>query len=103
MLPPLDTARSGLGRAQGRRLRSAPQTRARSAPRVDQDPLEGDIATVDRQSVGLTPDALGITLRAAFERELGITFESSVPEPEERVQARLLGARYLDPAFTRRR
>jgi lipoate-protein ligase A len=63
-------------------------------------PLEGEIATVGG---GLTPQQLAPTLRATLEVHLGLRLEAGVPDTDERTQARLLGTRYLDPEFLRRR
>jgi lipoate-protein ligase A len=65
--------------------------------------LEGDIAVVDRQAAGLDAQAFAPALRQAIERGLGVRLEASVPTPAEREAARRLGARYVDPAFVRRR
>jgi lipoate-protein ligase A len=61
--------------------------------------LEGDIATV----LAATPESFAPILRAAFERELGIVLEASVPDADERARAAELAPSFADPAFVRRR
>ena len=68
--------------------------------KLGSSPLEGEIATVGG---GLTPQQLAPTLRATLEIHLGLRLEAGVPDAEERTRARLLGTRYLDPQFLRRR
>ncbi|MBI5361595.1 MAG: lipoate--protein ligase family protein [Planctomycetes bacterium] len=63
-------------------------------------PLEGDIATLDPK-LGVVE--LAGLVRAVFEREFELAFEASVPDADERLDARRLGTRYLDPEFVRGR
>jgi lipoate-protein ligase A len=65
--------------------------------------LEGDIASLAASGVTLDAGALAPLLLDSFRENLGLSFETSVPTPDERVLAHQLGARYLDPAFVRRR
>ena len=65
--------------------------------------LEGDIATLSGSGIRLDPGALAPLLLDSFRENLGLSFEVGVPSPEERELAQRLGARYLDPAFTKRR
>ncbi len=100
---PLDLAwddRKGVGSAQRRR---AGRVLHHGSIKLRTTPLEGDIAFVDRQGTGLRPDALALALRAAIERGLSLRLEAAVPSADERAAARVLGERYVDPAFVRRR
>ncbi len=65
--------------------------------------LEGAIATVRDLAPTVTCETFAPILRAALSSALAVQFESGVPTPEERTQAKLLGKRYLEPEFVRRR
>jgi lipoate-protein ligase A len=92
--------RKGVGSAQRRK---GGRVLHHGSIKLGTTPLEGDIAVVDRQGTGLDAQAFAPALRQAFERGLGSGLEAGVPTPEERDAARRLGARYVDPAFVRRR
>jgi len=98
---PLDLVwdeRKGVGSAQRRK---SGRVLHHGSIKLGASPLEGEIATVDRQGIGIGAESFAPALRAAFERELGCVLESTVPDPDERSRALVLGARYLDPEFVR--
>jgi lipoate-protein ligase A len=66
-------------------------------------PLEGDIATLERAGVRLTPEELGRDLEDVFAQALDLRLVRGVPTAGERAAAAALGARYVDPAFVRAR
>jgi len=92
--------RKGAGSAQ---RRTGGRVLHHGSIKLGTTPLEGDIAFVDRQETGLDAQAFAPALRRAIEHGLGVRLEASVPTPTERDEARRLGARYVDPAFVRRR
>jgi lipoate-protein ligase A len=92
--------RKGVGSAQRRR---GGRVLHHGSIKLGTTPLEGDIAFIDRQGTGLQPHTVAQALRLAFERGLGVQLEAGVPTPSERDEARLLGRRYVDPEFVRRR
>jgi lipoate-protein ligase A len=92
--------RKGVGSAQRRR---GGRVLHHGSIKLGTTPLEGDIAFVDRQQTGLDARSFAPALRRAFEQGLGVRLESGVPTPDERDEARVLGARYVDPQFVRRR
>lgn len=65
--------------------------------------LEGDIATADAHSSGVTCESFAPVLRGALERVLEIELVADVPTVSERELAKELGLRYVDPQFVRRR
>jgi lipoate-protein ligase A len=93
-------AKKGVGSAQRR-------TRGRvlhhGSIKLESSVFEGSIATVRESARRLQPSEFAPLLRTAFERVLEIRLVTGVPEAHERVRARKLGARYLDPEFVRRR
>jgi lipoate-protein ligase A len=66
-------------------------------------PLEGDIATLERQGVHVAPEELGRAVEDVFAEALGARLVHGVPGTQERAAAVALGARYVDPAFVRAR
>jgi lipoate-protein ligase A len=66
-------------------------------------PLEGAIATVREHARECTPESLALALRRSLEAGLDWKLIPSVPDIVERDRARILGARYIDPEFVRRR
>jgi hypothetical protein len=92
--------RKGVGSAQRRK---GGRVLHHGSIKLGTTPLEGDIARVDRQETGLEARAFAPALRRALELGLGVRLEAGVPTPDERLSARVLGARYLDPAFVGRR
>jgi lipoate-protein ligase A len=92
--------RKGVGSAQ-RRKRG--RVLHHGSIKIDTTPLEGDIATLAATAPGLSAEALAPRVRAAFERELGLSFEASVPDFEERRRAKELEKQFVDPAFVKRR
>ena len=92
--------RKGVGSAQRRK---AGRVLHHGSIKLRTADLEGDIAVVDEADAGLAAEALGATLRGTLARMLDVKLEAGVPTPEERSRAHELGARYLDPAFVRRR
>jgi lipoate-protein ligase A len=100
---PLDLVwneRKGVGSAQ-RRKRG--RVLHHGSIKLDTSPLEGDIATLAAAAPRTTAEMLAPRIRAAFERELGLTFEASVPDFDEQQRTRELEKHFLDPAFVRRR
>jgi lipoate-protein ligase A len=100
---PLDLVwneRKGVGSAQ---RRTGGRVLHHGSIKLAGSPLEGDIATVEQMGTKTTPEAFAPILRAAFERELGLTLEASVPDENERERTRQLAPRFVDPAFVRRR
>lgn len=100
---PLDLVwneRKGVGSAQRRK---GGRVLHHGSIKLDTSPLEGDIATLAAAAPRTTPEMLLPRIRAAFERELGLTFEASVPDFDERQRARELEKHFIDPAFVRKR
>ena len=89
--------RKGIGSAQ-RRKRG--RVLHHGSIKLGTSALEGDIATLDPK-LGVLE--LADLVRAAFEREFELAFEAAVPDANERLEARRLGVRYLDPEFVRGR
>ena len=92
--------RKGVGSAQ-RRKRG--RVLHHGSIKLGTTPLEGAIATVAEHARGVDAPAFATLLRAAFERELGLSFEAAVPDAAERARARELGPRYLERDFVERR
>jgi len=92
--------RKGVGSAQRRK---GGRVLHHGSIKLGSSPLEGAIATADEHAKGLRAETFAPVLREAFGRAFSIELESAVPGPEERTRARLLGRRYVDPGFVRRR
>jgi lipoate-protein ligase A len=100
---PLDivwNARKGVGSAQRRR---GGRVLHHGSIKLASSPLEGAIATIGESAPGVDLAALAAVLRETFESALGISLESGVPSPAERLRARELGRRYLEREFVERR
>jgi lipoate-protein ligase A len=100
---PLDivwNARKGVGSAQRRRHG---RVLHHGSIKLASSPLEGAIATIRECAPEVDCAGFAPILRAAFERELGLVFETGVPDADERTRARELGKHYLDRAFVERR
>ena len=93
-------ARKGVGSAQRRR---EGRVLHHGSIKLDTTPLEGDIASLARVGVRVTPEALGEDLADELARALDLRLVRSAPTPDERAAATALGARYADPAFLQRR
>lgn len=92
--------RKGVGSAQ-RRKRG--RVLHHGSIKLGTSPLEGAIATLAHLEPRVTVETFAPLLRRAFERELGLVFETSVPDADERSEARRRGLRYVDPLFVRSR
>ncbi len=92
--------RKGVGSAQRRK---GGRVLHHGSIKLGSSPLEGAIATAEEHRAGLSPEVFAPVLLRAFQAAFGITLEAAVPAPEERVRAKLLGRRYVDPEFVRRR
>jgi lipoate-protein ligase A len=92
--------RKGVGSAQRRK---GGRVLHHGSIKLGSSPLEGAIATAEEHQAGLSPEIFAPILLRAFQDAFGITLEAAVPAPEERVRAKLLGRRYVDPEFVRRR
>lgn len=92
--------RKGVGSAQRRKNG---RVLHHGSIKLGTSPLEGSIATAGEHQAGLSAEILAPGLREAFERTLGVSLESSVPTPDERVRSKFLGRRYVNPEFVRRR
>jgi lipoate-protein ligase A len=92
--------RKGVGSAQ-RRKRG--RVLHHGSIKLGTSPLEGEIATVREIAPDTTCESFAPILRGALSSAFAVQFEASVPTPDERTQAKLLGKRYLDPEFVRRR
>ena len=92
--------RKGVGSAQRRKHG---RVLHHGSIKLDTTPLEGDIATLAPSAPGLSAEALAPHVRAAFERELGLSFEASVPDFDERQRTKELAPQFVDPTFVRRR
>jgi lipoate-protein ligase A len=93
-------ARKGVGSAQRRR---GQRVLHHGSIKLGTSPFEGDIASVADVAPKMSAETFAPHLRAAFERVLEIAFEAGVPTADERLRARTLGQRYLDPEFVRKR
>lgn len=92
--------RKGVGSAQRRK---DGRVLHHGSIKLGSSPLEGAIAALRAEVRELEARELADRLVAAFRRELGIDFEVGVPEVAERELAEVLGKRYVDVAFVRRR
>jgi lipoate-protein ligase A len=92
--------RKGVGSAQRRK-----QGRVlhHGSIKIGSTPLEGAIATVRELARECTPELLAIQLRRRIEEGMQCKLIASVPDIVERDRARILGARFADPEFVRRR
>jgi lipoate-protein ligase A len=100
---PLDlvwNGRKGVGSAQ---RRTAGRVLHHGSIKLDTSALEGDIASIALTQRGVQPENFAPQLQQAFESVLDLRCEAGVPDPDERASAKELGARFLDPAFVRRR
>lgn len=92
--------RKGVGSAQ---RRTGGRVLHHGSIKLGTSPLEGSIATAEEHQPGLSPELFAPMLRRAFGATLGIELEAAVPSPDERARTKLLGPRYVDPEFVRRR
>lgn len=92
--------RKGVGSAQ-RRKRG--RVLHHGSIKLGSSALEGAIATVREIAPEATCETFAPMLRAALASALEAKLETGVPTPDERTRAKLLGKRYLDPEFVRRR
>jgi lipoate-protein ligase A len=92
--------RKGVGSAQRRKNG---RVLHHGSIKLGTSPLEGSIATADEHRAGLSAELLAPGLRLAFAGTLGLSLESAVPTPDERVRAKFLGRRYVSPEFVRRK
>jgi lipoate-protein ligase A len=92
--------RKGVGSAQRRK---GGRVLHHGSIKLGSSPLEGSIATAEEHRPGLSPEVFAPVLREAFRKSLGIELEAAVPTPDERARTKLLGRRYVDPEFVRRR
>ena len=100
---PLDIAwngRKGVGSAQ---RRTKGRVLHHGSIKLGTTRHEGEIATLEEVAGRVEPTALARALTDSFGRHFDVSFETSVPGPDERTAARDLGVRYLDPEFVRRR
>lgn len=92
--------RKGVGSAQRRKHG---RVLHHGSIKLGTSPLEGEIATADMHSTGITCELFAPVLRRAFERVLDVSLVADVPTKAERDLAKELGPRYVDPEFVRRR
>jgi lipoate-protein ligase A len=92
--------RKGVGSAQ---RRSKGRVLHHGSIKLGTSGLEGRIATLKDRAPAIELHAVAQALRSSFERAFGIMLESGVPDEDERVSARELGARYVDREFVSRR
>ena len=93
-------SRKGVGSAQRRK---AGRVLHHGSIKLGASALEGEIATAAEHRPGLSPEEFAPLLARAIQAHFAIALEPAVPSPSERSEAKLLGARYLDPEFLRRR
>lgn len=65
--------------------------------------LETGVATIPGDGRDPGPAEVGILLAESMAKHFDLAFERSVPDAVERGRARVLGVRYIDPAFVRSR
>ncbi len=94
------SGRKGVGSAQRRKHG---RVLHHGSIKIGSTPLEGAIATVREQARECTPESFAMQLRRRIEEGLGWKLVASVPDIVERDRARILGARFVDPEFVRRR
>jgi lipoate-protein ligase A len=92
--------RKGVGSAQRRR---ASRVLHHGSIKLGTTPLEGEIATIQAFAPDAAVHDVALLLRASFEKSFGVAFETSVPDADERTQARELGKRYVSREFVQRR
>jgi lipoyl(octanoyl) transferase len=92
--------RKGVGSAQRRK---GGRVLHHGSIKLGTSPLEGEIATADEHAKGLTAETFAPILRSVFAKSFEATLEAAVPTPDERSRAKLLGKRYVDPGFVRKR
>lgn len=94
------SGRKGVGSAQRRKKG---RVLHHGSIKLGTSPLEGEIATVRDVASAATCESLAPILREALGTVLQARFEASVPTAVERTRTKLLGQRYLDPTFVKRR
>jgi lipoate-protein ligase A len=92
--------RKGVGSAQRRRHG---RVLHHGSIKLGDSALETGVATLPGAGRDPGPAEIGDLLTAAFVNRFGVKLERTVPEPSERARAKILGVRYLDPAFVRSR
>ncbi len=92
--------RKGVGSAQRRK---GGRVLHHGSIKLGTSKLEGEIATLDESTQDVDCGSLAACLRDHLSKSFGISLTPSVPTAEEREEARILGTRFLDPAFLRRR
>lgn len=100
---PLDlvwSARKGVGSAQRRK---AGRVLHHGSIKLGDSVLETGVATVPDERGENGPAEIGALFVEALAHRFDLSFERSVPEAAERSRARVLGVRYIDPAFVRSR
>ncbi len=100
---PLDLVwdeRKGVGSAQRRKHGRVVH---HGSIKLGDSALETGVATIPAASADVGPPEVGALLVEAMAKRFDIHFERSVPEAAERGRARVLGVRYIDPAFVRSR
>lgn len=100
---PLDLAwggRKGVGSAQRRKHGRVVH---HGSIKLGDSVLETGVATLPGRGVDPGPAEVGALLVDALASRFEIAFERAVPEAAERARARVLGVRYIDPAFVRSR
>ncbi len=100
---PLDLAwngRKGVGSAQRRRHG---RVLHHGSIKLGGSELETGIATLHDSGSATDVHDLGMLLANALAQRFDLWFERTVPGPDERLRARQLGTRYVDPDFVRSR
>lgn len=100
---PLDLAwdgRKGVGSAQRRKHGRVVH---HGSIKLGDSVLETGVATLPGGGREPGPSEVGELVADALARRFDIRFERGVPEAAERARARVLGVRYVDPAFVRSR
>lgn len=100
---PLDLAwdgKKGVGSAQRRKHG---RVLHHGSIKLGDSPLEVGVATIPGGGRDPGPADVGALFADAMARRFDIAFERSVPDAAERGRARVLGVRYIDPAFVRSR
>lgn len=92
--------RKGVGSAQRRK---DGRVLHHGSIKLGSTPLEGDIATLERVGLSVSPEELGRDLAEVFGEALDARLVHGAPGLQERATAAALGARYVDPAFVRAR
>jgi lipoate-protein ligase A len=100
---PLDLAwdgKKGVGSAQRRKHGRVVH---HGSIKLGDSVLETGVATIPGDGREPGPAEVGILLTESMTKRFDIAFERSVPDAAERGRARVLGVRYIDPAFVRSR